>query len=208
MLGTKVIEEVRSALNGKIEVVRSVGFGTYIKVEGLTQSGGVVYEVWQSTLKKVKGKKLDIQRSLILGLGGGSAAKLVKKYWREAKITGEDIDPVMVRLGEKYLDLKDVEIRVEDAEKFIGREVAAGTKYDLILIDMYIGDTVPEKFQSDKFIKTIHTMLGQGGVAIFNRLYFGEKRSEAVKFGNKLEKAFLNVEYVYPEANLMFVCLK
>ena len=208
MLGTKVIEEVRSALNGKIEVVRSVGFGTYIKVEGLTQSGGVVYEVWQSTLKKVKGKKLDIQRSLILGLGGGSAAKLVKKYWREAKITGVDIDPVMVRLGEKYLDLKDVEIRVEDAEKFIGREVAAGTKYDLILIDMYIGDTVPEKFQSDKFIKTIHTMLGQGGVAIFNRLYFGEKRSEAVKFGNKLEKAFLNVEYVYPEANLMFVCLK
>ncbi|HJX59078.1 hypothetical protein A2V61_04095 [Candidatus Woesebacteria bacterium RBG_19FT_COMBO_47_8] len=208
MLGTKVIEEVRSALNGKIEVVKSVGFGTYIKVEGLTQSGGVVYEVWQSTLKKVKGKKLDIQRSLILGLGGGSAAKLVKKYWREAKITGVDIDPVMVRLGEKYLDLKDVEIRVEDAEKFIGREVAAGTKYDLILIDMYIGDTVPEKFQSDKFIKTIHTMLGQGGVAIFNRLYFGEKRSEAVKFGNKLEKAFLNVEYVYPEANLMFVCLK
>src|SRR4030065_554342 len=206
MLGTKVIEEVRSALNGKIEVVKSVGFGTYIKVEGLTQSGGVVYEVWQSTLKKVKGKKLDIQRSLILGLGGGSATKLVKKYWREAKITGVDIDPVMVRLGEKYLDLKDVEIRVEDAEKFIGREVAAGTKYDLILIDMYIGDTVPEKFQSDKFIKTIHTMLGQGGVAIFNRLYFGEKRSEAVKFGNKLEKAFLNVEYVYPEANLMFVC--
>jgi len=208
MLGTKIIEEVHSPINGKIEVVKSLGFGTYIKVEGLTQSGGVVYDVWKSTLKEVKKEKPEITKSLILGLGGGSAAKLVKKYWPKAKIIGVDIDPVMIRLGKKYLGLQDIEIRIEDADKFIRKQLLAGIKYDLVLIDMYIGDKVPGKFQSDKFIEAIQKLLSEDGVAIFNRLYFGEKRPEAVKFGNRLESLFSNVDYVYPEANLMLVCTK
>ena len=208
MLGTKIIEEVHSPINGKIEVVKSLGFGTYIKVEGLTQSGGVVYDVWKSTLKEVKKEKPEITKSLILGLGGGSAAKLVKKYWLKAKIIGVDIDPVMIRLGKKYLGLQDIEIREEDADKFIRKELAGGIKYDLILIDMYIGDKVPQKFQADKFTKAIHRLLSEDGLAIFNRLYYGEKRPEAVKFGNRLESLFSNVDYVYPEANLMLVCTK
>ena len=45
LIGTKVLEERHSKFNGDIKVVRRLGFGTYIQVEGVTQSGGVVYEV-------------------------------------------------------------------------------------------------------------------------------------------------------------------
>ena len=32
-------------------------------------------------------------------------------------------------------------------------------------------------------------------------------RTEAVKFGNKLEKIFSKVDWFYPQANLMFICI-
>lgn len=201
--GRKVLEEVTSPINGKITVVRGVGLGTYFQVGNLTQSGGVVYSVWKTALGKTKKKKNQIKKSLILGLGGGSAAGLVRRFWPEAGIEGVDIDPVMVELGKKYLALKADKIRIKDAEDFLKE---SEDKYDLVLVDMYIGDEYPKKFVKDEFLKLVKSRLDENGVAIFNRLYYDEKRKEAVKFGEKLQKHFSDVERVYPEANLMFIC--
>jgi len=140
MLGLKILEEVTSPINGKVSVVKSLGLGTYIQVENLTQSGGVVYDVWRDTLKEIKNLKLEIKNCLILGLGGGSAATLVQKYWPNSKITGVDIDPIMVEMGKKYMGLTGVEAIIEDAEKFlltISRQPST-IKYDLVLVDTYL----------------------------------------------------------------------
>lgn len=192
------MEERKSKFNGDLRVVKTLGLGTYIQANGLTQSGGIVESIWKSTLKKIHNSKFIIRNSLILGLGGGTAAKLVRKFWPGAKITGVDIDPAIVELGEKYLGLKedDVDIKIGDASKFISG------KYDLVIVDLYQGDQFPEKFGDEKFLK----LLTKNKLVIFNRLYFGDKRPEAVKFGLKLQKIFSRVEYYYPEANLMFLC--
>ena len=202
MLGTKVLEERKSKYNGHLKVLRSLGFGTYIQAEGLTQSGGIVETIWKSTLKQVyKLMKQPIHSCLILGLGGGTAAKLIRRNWPDAKITGVDIDPVMIELGKKYLGLDQavVEIKIQDAYDFDG-------KFDLIIVDLYNGDNFPGKFETDKYMEFVRRRLANNGVAIFNRLYYGEKRPLAVKFGNKLQKIFSKVEWFYPEANLMFIC--
>lgn len=201
--GVKVIEEINSKINGKIKVVKSLAFGTYLQVDNLTQSGGVVYDIWKETLNKLPNSKLIINDCLILGLGGGSAAKLIRKYWPKAKITGVDIDPVIVELGKKYLGLEGLSIVIADAKDFV-----EGTKanYDLIIIDTYLGDSYPRQFESDAFLNHISALLNNKGLAVFNRLFFDNKRSEAVKFGNKLERIFPEVEYFYPQANMMLIC--
>ena len=220
--GIKILEEVESPINGKIQVVRSLGLGTYIQVEGLTQSGGVVNEVWKTTLRKLKNKRTkELKNCLILGLGGGSAAKLVRKFWTDAKITGVEIDPIMVNLGKKYLklDAVGVDVMIDDAENFLStishqplraRDPQGSAilviSYDLILVDLYIGRDVPEKFESENYIHLVRSLLERSGIAIFNRLYYAEKRKEAEKFGEKLEKTFSKVERIFPEANVMFVC--
>jgi spermidine synthase len=206
MLGVKILEEKTSPINGKISVIKSLGLGTYIQVANLTQSGGVVYEVWRNTLKEIKNLKLIIKNCLILGLGGGSAATLVQKYWPEAKITGVDIDPVMVEMGKKYLGLKGVETIIDDAENYLKKINSQGIKYDLILVDLYVGDQVPKQFETNNYIHLVRSGLASGGVAVFNRLYFGEKRRQAVKFGEKLDNLFPKVMRFFPEANLMFIC--
>lgn len=209
---TKVLEELDSPVNGKIQVIKSVAFGTYIKIGGLTQSGGVVYDVWKTTLKKIlRHKDIEIRRCLILGLGAGSAAVLVRKYWQNAKITGIELDFIMVELGRKYLGLDKVgvEILQGDTLKVLTSHFSSPTsRFDLILVDMYVGDTVPEKFETDKFINKVRELLTKDGIAVFNRLYYGEKRPLAVKFLQKVEKEFSRVDVVYPEANVMFVCRK
>ena len=206
MLGTKILETKNSKFNGRIEVVRSLGWGTYIQVEGLTQSGGVVDGIWKITLKKIKNK--DIKSCLILGLGGGSVAKLVNKTWPGIKITGIDIDPVMIEMGEKYLGLNKIKLEkiVGDANEFIQKLIKKDNKFDLVIIDLYKGHSVPEEFNNEEFPKQIKKIVTENGLAIFNRLYDGEARSRVVKFGLKLQKVYPKVDYFYPEANLMFIC--
>lgn len=197
MLGTKVLEERKSKFNGDIKVVRSLGFGTYIQINNLTQSGGIVEAFWKETLRKIKKEK--IKSVLILGLGGGTVAKLVRKYWPKSEIAGVEIDPMMVELGKKYLGLDHTKVIIGDAYEFIEKNKE---KYDLVIVDLYVGNEFPKKFEEEEFLKR----LTKNKLVIFNRLYFGEKRKEAVRFGNKLEKIFSKVDWFYPQANLMFIC--
>ena len=204
--GHKVLKEVDSPINGKLTVVKDIAWGTYIKTGNLSQSGGVVDKVWNTTLKKLaKNKKKDIDTCLILGLGGGGMIKIVKKYCPETKIVGVDIDPVFVNLGRKYMDLDnyEVDIVIEDAHKYLKNN---SNKYDLVCVDVYVGDRVPEKFKSIGFVSLVNKTLSENGVAIFNRLYSGDERSQAMKFLDSLKEVFNKVDIVHPEANIMFIC--
>lgn len=205
-LGTKVLEEVDSPINGKIRVVRTLGLGTYMQVENLTQSGGLVKEAWSHTLGRIKKKKPEVKNCLILGLGGGSAAMKIKGLWPKAEITGVDVDPLMIELGKKYLGLTGVNVAIDDASNFSIDAHRKSQKYDLILIDTYLGSSYPPEFQGDDFLIRIKGLLTSSGLAVFNRLYYAEKRPVAMKFGAKLEKVFVRVDYVFPEANVMFIC--
>jgi spermidine synthase len=204
MIGTKILEERKSKYNGNLKVCRSLGMGTYIQAEGLTQSGGIVESIWKSTLRHLHAR-YDLQSTLILGLGGGTVAKLIRKKYSNAKITGIDIDPVMIELGKKYLHLDDykVKIIIGDVSNFSN---LPKQQFDLVIVDLYQGDKFPEKFETDAFINMARTLLADNGTIVFNRLYYGEKRPEAVKFGNRLTKVFSKVDWFYPEANLMFIC--
>ena len=191
MFGTKILETRRSKYNGDVKVLKTWGMGTYIQCNGLTQSGGIVEQIWKSTLKKIKSN--DFNKILILGLGGGTLAKLLRKKYPSAKITGVEIDPIMIELGKKYLRLDDfnVDIKIQDADSFKLKG------YDLVIIDTYLGDKYVDLFNKD---------LLESKVVVFNRLFYGNKKKEALKFGKKLERLFKKVQVYYPTANLMYIC--
>jgi spermidine synthase len=215
MFGTKILEERKSKYNGILRVVKSWGLGTYIQSDGLTQSGGIVETMWKGTLKKIYNKRppsvsqFKINNCLILGLGGGTVAKLVRKNWAEAKITGVDIDPIIVELGQKYLGLEELGVKVfiNDAFRYTKYDIQH-TKYDLIIVDLYNGDEFPKKFKSENYIQFVRSHLANNGFAIFNRLYYKDKKIMAEEFGEKLKKVFGRVERFRPVTNLMYICSK
>ena len=163
--GVVTLEEADSPINGKISVVKSLGFGTYLQVGNLTQSGGVVSGIWKKTLLKIKTLINEPQNILILGLGGGSCAKLSRKLWPYSIITGVDFDKTIVELGVKYLDLgKDsAEIVVSDAFEFVEKAVRNKNVYDLITVDLFVGQEFPVIFESmdhsSAFQNSIHLLV-------------------------------------------------
>jgi len=206
MFGTKILEERKSKFNGNLRVVRSFALGTYIQADGLTQSGGIVESIWKDTLHRVRNLNHKIRNVLILGLGGGTVANLIRKKWPEAKITGVDIDPIIVELGEKYLglDRDGIEMKIGDAPQIIKQ--FKNKRFDLIIVDLYNGDKFPAKFESSNFLSFARGGLANGGIVIFNRLFYKEKKAEALEFGKKLQQSFSKVEYFYPHVNIMFIC--
>lgn len=78
------------------------------------------------------------KRVLLLGLGGGSAARIVRALAPEATIVGVELSPDVVRLAREHLDLDalDLEVRIGDAREWIRSEQ---TFYDAILEDVFVG---------------------------------------------------------------------
>ncbi|OGM33467.1 hypothetical protein A2803_04705 [Candidatus Woesebacteria bacterium RIFCSPHIGHO2_01_FULL_44_21] len=209
--GRVVLKTVNSDINGELTVIRDLTYGTYIRGGGLPQSGGLAEVIWKSTLNRVKEWKSErVKGCLIVGLGGGSIAKLVRKNWPEVDTTGVDIDPVIVGLGKKYmkLDKQNVNIVIADAEDAMKDPIynIRNTTYDLICFDTYVGAGFPKKFESVTLIKQVKDILSPDGIAIFNRLYGPRERDNAIKFEKVLQKVFNRVDRLYPEANIMFVC--
>jgi spermidine synthase len=165
----------------------------------------VVGAIWKATFRKIKKAKKKVRKVLILGLGGGTAATLIQKYWPGADIIGVDIDPLIIELGRKYLGLTGVRVVVNDAKAYLLRN-RPKSEYNLVIVDTYLGYEYPKAFEKEEFLLLVKKSLAPGGMAVFNRLYFSEKRTFSQKFADKLEKIFTSVERYFPEANLMLLC--
>lgn len=182
--------EVRvSRFNGKIEVWR-YGSQISLRVDGLTQSGGLMEEIWEKAMKAVD---TPINRILILGLGGGTAAKVAKRYWPQARITGVDIDPIMVEMGEKYLGLEGVKQVIDDAEVWI-KEVKQ--EFDLVIVDLYRGMTVPKFSARETFLKQLKRV---GRTVLFNQLKLKSQNNKVFK--DKLRRIWGQVIIIKTPAN-------
>jgi spermidine synthase len=207
--GVKILEVANSPINGRLICVRDLTWGVHIQANGTTQSGGIAEYVWKNAIQEVakslRTRKVTINSVLLLGLGGGTIAKLVNKNWPEAKVVGVDIDPIIVRMGKDYmhLDTYNVETHIEDIESYAHKEKR---KFDLVCVDIYQGDKFPEKFATEEFMMKVSELVSKNGIVVINRLYGGEHRKSAVQMLKKLEKIFSSVDPVYPEANVMFVC--
>lgn len=201
----KVVEISNSPFNGEIRVVKSLAWGTYIQAGGITQSGGVVEKIWREVAKNIMSEAGNI---LILGFGGGSVAKILRKKFKYSRIVGVEIDPVMLEMGKKYLGVSEIEANVYLDDAFDWLIKNKGEKFDLIVVDVYKGKFFPRKFESDEFLDVIKSFLSKDGFLVVNKLYTSDLdvRKSALKFGEKLEKSFSKVTRLFPCANLVFIC--
>jgi spermidine synthase len=75
---------------------------------------------------------------LILGLGGGSAARIVRALAPQAEIVGVELDGQVVRAAREHFDLDDLGIRVveSDAKSYLAR---TKRQFDAIFEDVFVG---------------------------------------------------------------------
>jgi SAM-dependent methyltransferase len=75
---------------------------------------------------------------LILGLGGGSAARLARELAPSARIVGVEIDPQVVALARQWFGLGELALEVvrADAARYLAR---CEERFDAVLEDVFIG---------------------------------------------------------------------
>lgn len=108
---------------------------------------------------------------LIVGLGGGSIPHTLRKLYPEAQITVVEIDSAVLRVAQNYFDFKDSEnlkIHIMDARVFIKREMLKKRKYDLIILDAFNGDYIPEHLMTLEFLQEVGAILETHGVLAAN----------------------------------------
>lgn len=206
LLGKQLIEEVESPISGRIRIFKVLGRPSMV-VGGVEQSGAFIGGIWKKALRRAQGKLSKVSHCLILGLGGGTVAKLVNKFWPKARIVGVEIDPVVIKLGKKYFDLDKIpnlKIINADAAAWVKKD----GKFDLILIDIYLADQIPQSCETEEFLKRIKELLSPAGLAIFNRLFYKEKKKEAEIFIKKLGKIFSQISSVRTPSNLLIFVQK
>jgi len=212
-LWPQVLEKVYSPISGEIEVIEEFG-KRRMEIGGLTQSGGIVEKIWKKALMKIRNSKFEIRNCLILGLGAGTAAKMVSNFkfpTSEIRIVGVEIDPEVIRLGKKYFglgEIRNLKIVIKDAKEYLHRPFnrLTGELFDLILVDLYQGRKIPEDCQSEKFLGSLKRLKEPKGQVIFNRLYSWEERAKTERFKEKCQQIFDEVRVKRVICNLMVFC--
>ena len=139
-------ESVSRSAKGKRERVRVQvdAFGKRLIVDETfaslyrpeTPATGCVWDALAAPLLALPPRRR--RRVLLLGLGGGSVARIVRSLAPEAIVVGVEFDPEVVRQARAHfaLDELDLEICIDDALAVLRREKR---RFDLVVEDVFIG---------------------------------------------------------------------
>lgn len=165
-----VTKKVNSEINGSLEITLVNG-KKVLDTEHANYSFGSLQRVLKFALQQVELKEMN--HILVLGLGGGSVLETLPKDFNYSnKITAIDIDPVVIDIAAHEFGINSDEqtrISCNDAFEFVKEH---GTKYDLIIVDLFIDNKIPEKFLLIDFWKEMLQNVNIHGSVIFNSLCF------------------------------------
>ncbi len=137
------------------------------------------------------------QRILVVGLGGGTIPVILAELYPEAEIKVVEIDPAVVKVARTYFDFEETSkltVDVVDARVFIKRAKLRKLKYDMVILDAFTGEYIPEHLMTAEFLNESRDLLVDDGVLIANtfstsKLYDHESATYAEVFGS-----FLNLK--------------
>ena len=175
----KILFEGDSEFNGKVQVVDRFGVRRLIASD-FTQSRSLDKlghsEVYWDSFVDMTSRLSDTASILILGLGAGTSAQMLRERFPKAIIVGVEIDPMIIDLGKKYfeLDKLEVQISIESAKDFVEQ---TQNKYDLIYLDVFAGSVAPDFSSDTGFFNQLQNILKKNGELIVNSIY--RKKADA-----------------------------
>nr|WP_260680686.1 fused MFS/spermidine synthase [Thalassotalea sp. PS06] len=108
---------------------------------------------------------------LIIGLGGGTLSNSLQLLFPDIKVDNVEIDPAVVSVAKEYFDFKESDnIRTfnQDGRIFIKRAGIKKQQYDLIILDAFNGEYIPEHLLTREFLQETKALLSEDGVVVAN----------------------------------------
>ena len=128
---------------------------------------------------------------LMAGLGGGTLPTALAELLPEATIDVVEIDAAVVEAAREFFGFAAsdrLRVHVSDARVYVKRALLREQRYDLVLLDAYGGDYIPEHLTTREFLAEARALLAADGVLAANtfsasRLYDHESETYRAVFG-------------------------
>lgn len=135
--------------------------------------------------------KQPVQRILIIGLGGGTLPMTLEKLYPDARIDSVEIDPAVVSVAKDWFDYRESEkqtVTIIDGRVFVKRQILKKVRYDVIILDAFNGDYIPEHMMTREYFEELKQILAPDGLLMANtfstnRLYHHESVTYQHVFG-------------------------
>jgi len=129
------------------------------------------YDNFRLAFEQLDFEKYQWKKVLVLGLGLASVPYILENtFGYNLQYTAVELDHVVAELAHDYTisDLKSpIEVVIADAFHYIN---ICNEHYDMIVMDVFAEDVIPQKFQTQKFFKRLGECLAEDGVLLYNRL--------------------------------------
>ena len=128
---------------------------------------------------------------LIIGLGGGTLPTQLRALVPGATIDIAELDEAVFKVAKTYFNFKpdaQLGVTIEDGRVFVRKALKKDTRYDLIMLDAFEDDYIPEHLLTREFLAEVKGLLTEHGVLAANTfsssgLYPYESATYAAVFG-------------------------
>lgn len=132
------------------------------------------------------------RHALILGLGGGTLPTVLRKLLPTIQIDVVEIDPAVVRVARRYFGFSTSQLTQAyeaDGRVFVKRALKQSARYDLIMLDAFDHEYIPEHMLTREFLTEVRGLLSAQGVLAANtfsssKLYKHESVTYQTVFGD------------------------
>lgn len=110
----------------------------------------------------------EARRVLFVGLGGGTTPKRYHEDYAQMNIDVVEIDPAVVAVARRFFGVpQDARLRLfaQDGRLFVAR---ARERYDIVILDAYLIDTIPFHLATREFFASVRAHLPPDGVLASN----------------------------------------
>lgn len=174
-----ITKKVRSEYSGLLEL-------KYLDGKMLMDSAyssysyGTLQRVLEFALRHIE--LSSVNTVLLLGLGGGSVIKSLRKKFRyKGEIEAVEVDPLMINIANKeYGVVKDLRTRIEccEASRYVSKETKT---FDLIIVDLFIDNRVSKEILSADFWSTLKDRVAPNGYIVFNSMHENYAITHSIK---------------------------
>jgi spermidine synthase len=133
----------------------------------------------------------DPRNILIIGLGGGTLPRTLGRLLPDADIDVVEIDPAVVSVAAQYFNYQPgvhQHVYEEDGRAYVRRMLRTDRRYQLIMLDAYDNQYIPEHLLTQEFLTQVRSLLAPDGIVAANtfsssRLYQNESATYRAVFG-------------------------
>ena len=134
------------------------------------------------------------QSVLIIGLGGGTIPRTLRRLVPNVRIDVVEIDPAVVRVAGRYFSFvagDKTRVIEADGRVYVKRALRGTQRYDMIMLDAFDHEYIPEHLLTQEFLQEVKALLAPGGVLAANTFSSsGLYEHESVTYEKVFERFF------------------